>query len=147
MNGKQHENAAFILGFFLLIFLFYKHIPYEITFRLIFGLTILSLWFACDLDSPKSRPLQRWGPLKIIWMPFVNAGHREILHSKLWASPILCFLPSIPILLRVYATRDFIDLWVLAGLSLATGLHIFCDWISSIYNDLSPLIKKIKAVF
>jgi uncharacterized metal-binding protein len=141
-SGKHHEIIADFTGLLLTILLFYKHVPLEIIWRLVFGLTILSLWFSCDLDSPKSRPTQRWGFLKIIFAPFVDAGHREILHSKLWGAPILCFIPSIPILLRIYSTRDFVDLWILVGLTMATGLHIAVDYVSSGWNDIKDLGKK-----
>ena len=141
-SGKHHEIMAGIAGLILALVLFSKHIPIEIIWRLVFGLTILSLWFSCDLDSPKSRPLQRWWIFKVIWKPFVEAGHREILHSKLWGAPILCFIPSIPIFLDIYTNRNFENLWILFGLCAATELHILCDYLSSGWNEVKDLGKK-----
>jgi hypothetical protein len=57
------------------------------------GIIPYTLFITCDLDSEKSIVRRLWGPFGIIWSPFSNAGHREILHNPVWGPFILvCFL-------------------------------------------------------
>ena len=136
MKGINHELSATLAGGISAIYLMTLHYPLSIPTRLFFGFAILSLWFSCDNDSPKSRPLQRWGPLKFIWLPFVEAGHREILHNPVWGAAILCFIPAIPIAANAYYTHNFENVWILIGLIGSTELHIFTDKLSSIRTSI-----------
>jgi uncharacterized metal-binding protein len=141
-SGTNHERYALIAGIIISIFLFYRGFSFPIALKFFFGISILSLWFSCDCDSPNSRPIQRWWIFKVIWEPFIRAGHREILHSKLWGAPILCFIPAIPIFLDIYNSRNFENLWILFGLCVSTELHIFFDYLSSGWNVVKDLGKK-----
>jgi len=138
MKGRTHEKLDATAGIILTVFLISLHYPVVVFLKFLFGSTLLPLYFSSDNDSPKSRSIQRWGILKIIWKPFINAGHREILHNPIWGPWILCLIPSVPLFMHIYNTGDFTDLWILYGLCVATETHIMCDWISSGTKKIIP---------
>jgi uncharacterized metal-binding protein len=46
------------------------------------GFLIGTLWLSPDLDVKGSNPKRRWGPLRILWMPYAYAfSHRGISHG------------------------------------------------------------------
>ena len=138
MEGKTHEKLDVFIGIIITLLLTVLPISTIIPLKFLFGSTILPLWFSADNDSPKSRSIQRWYILKFIWKPFINAGHREILHNPIWGSWILCLIPSVPIFWHIYNTGDFTDLWILIGLVIATETHIFCDVLHSGTKRIVP---------
>ncbi len=138
MKGTTHEKIDATIGIILTFVLISLNYPAVIFLKFLFGSTILPLWFSSDNDSPNSNSIQRWGPIKIIWKPFINAGHREILHNPIWGPWILCLIPSVPILLHIYSSGDFTDMWILYGLCVATEAHIGCDALKSGFDKIVP---------
>lgn len=104
-----------------------------------------TLFITCDLDSEKSIVRQLWGPLGIIWSPFSNAGHREILHNPIWGPYILISFLWIPLNL---AGVD-VEIESIIGAVLMLWTHVVTDVIYSGYRELIPdwLERKIKKVF
>lgn len=145
MEGKTHEKIDVFIGIIITLLLAVLPISIIIPLKFLFGSTTLPLWFSADNDSPKSRSIQRWGPLKLIWKPFINAGHREILHNPIWGPWVLCLIPSVPLFIHIFNTGDFTDLWILYGLVVATETHILCDIISSGTKRIVP--KWVQKVF
>lgn len=119
-SGIIHEILNFFIAFLVAAFLFEQNYLWPIPAKVFFGLAILSLLFSPDLDV-KSRPLNRWGIFKVIWFPFVVAGHRRILHNLVLGPLILCLVPGIIMWVK------FEDLWVVAGLALSVVIHILTD--------------------
>ncbi len=129
--GIIHEILNFFIASLIAIFLFEQNYVWTIPAKLFFGLAVLSLMFTPDLDV-KSRALNRWGPLKVIWLPFIVAGHRGILHNPLLGALILCFAPG------VIMWAKFEDLWVVIGLALSVEIHILSDRIVDNVKRASP---------
>jgi len=138
MKGENHEKLDVTAGIIIAVLLAVLSMSIIIPLKFLFGSTLLPLWFSPDNDSPKSRSIHRWYILKFIWKPFINAGHREILHNPVWGPWILCLIPSVPLFWHIYNTGDFTDLWILIGLVVATLAHISCDWISSGTKKIVP---------
>ena len=102
---------------------------YNIAYLLI-GLVILPFLISPDLDSPKSKPTQHWSLLKIVWNPFVTAGHRGILHSYSWGTIILCGFPYLII------QSLNLNIYIVYGLVISIWLHITADKINDWRNKL-----------
>jgi uncharacterized metal-binding protein len=64
-----------------------------------------------------------------------------VLHSFIWGPIILCVIPGLVLSPYVWHTQDFNVLWMLAGLVVATWLHIISDKISDIKN-IPKIIKR-----
>lgn len=118
--GIIHEILNFFIASLIAAFLYGQNYVWTIPAKLFFGLAILSLLFSPDLDV-ESRPLNRWGILKVIWFPFIVAGHRGILHDYVLGALILCLAPGI----IIWVT--FEDLWAVTGLFLSVEIHILAD--------------------
>jgi uncharacterized metal-binding protein len=111
------------------------------------GIIPYTLFITCDLDSEKSIVRRLWGPFGIIWSPFSNAGHREILHNPVWGPFILvCFL-WVPI--TAYYGHLVVPIESIIGAVLMLETHIVTDVIYSGCRELMPdwLERKIKKVF
>lgn len=111
------------------------------------GIIPYTLFITCDLDSEKSIVRRLWGPFGIIWSPFSNAGHREILHNPAWGPFILvCFL-WVPI--TAYYGHLVVPIESIIGAVLMLETHIVTDVIYSGCRELMPdwLERKIKKVF
>ena len=130
-SGIIHEILNFSLASLITYFLFNQNYVWTIPAKLFFGLAILSLIFSPDLDV-KSRPLNRWGLLKVIWFPFIVVGHRGILHNPIFGGLILCLVPGI--IMWVI----FQDLWVVTGLVVSVEVHILADRIVDDVKRVSP---------
>ncbi|MDD4521705.1 MAG: hypothetical protein PHW84_01970 [Methanosarcina sp.] len=100
------------------------------------GIVPYTLVITCDLDSPKSFVTKLWGPLKVIWKPFVEFGHREVLHHWAWGPVVLVGWWLIPALWMGINVSEI----TLAGAVLMLWCHIVCDKVYSFY-------KKVKKVF
>lgn len=109
------------------------------------GVLPYSLIITCDLDSEESIVRKLWGPFKIIWHPFVTAGHREILHNPVWSPFILISFLWVP--LTGYGVD--VSRMSIIGAILMLWTHIATDIVYSGYRELVPnwLEKKIKKVF
>lgn len=129
--GIIHEILNFFIASLIAVFLFEQNHVWIIPAKLFFGLAILSLLFSPDLDV-ESRVLNRWGPLKVIWLPFIIAGHRRILHNPVFGPLILCLAPGIIMWVK------FEDLWVVIGLALSVEIHIWADRIVTNVKRASP---------
>jgi uncharacterized metal-binding protein len=140
MKGTNHEQSNYISGTVFLFLALRFNVPHIIIFYILFGLCILSLVLSPDLDHEKSRPTQRWGPLKGMWEIFVVSGHREVLHHWFWGTEILCTIPAVVLLPYIWHTQGFSVLWMLVGLTVSIWLHIITDKISAIKN----IPKRIK---
>lgn len=130
-SGTIHEILNFFVASLITIYLFEQNYVWTIPAKLFFGLAILSLMFTPDLDV-KSRALNRWGPLKMIWFPFIVAGHRGILHNPVLGALILCFVPGVIMWVK------FEDIWVVFGLALSVEIHILSDRIADTVKRASP---------
>lgn len=111
------------------------------------GIIPYTLFFTCDLDSEKSIVRRLWGPFGIIWSPFSNAGHREILHNPVWGPFILvCFL-WVP--LTAYYGHLVVPIESIIGAVLMLETHIVTDVIYSVCRELMPdwLERKINKIF
>jgi uncharacterized metal-binding protein len=134
MDGTDHEKTNYRAGLVVLIFSIILNINYFIIACFLYGLCILSLWYSPDLDHEKSRPTQRWWIFRGVWKIYVNSGHREVLHSFTWGPTILCVIPGLMLMPYVWHSQNFDVLWMLAGLVVATWIHIITDKISAIKN-------------
>lgn len=111
------------------------------------GIIPYTLFITCDLDSEKSIVRRLWGPFGIIWSPFSNAGHREILHNPVWGPFILvCFL-WVP--LTAYYGHLVVPIESIIGAVLMLETHIVTDVIYSVCRELMPdwLERKINKIF
>jgi uncharacterized metal-binding protein len=131
--GKTHEITNVCLAILLSIYLFYK--SYNIISIELISAGILYFTFLenPDLDSPTSRVTQLWGPLGMIWKPFVSSGHREILHSFLWSPMILIGFADICFSAIYMIYTKHVDLVLImpkeavAGGVIAIWSHIITD--------------------
>jgi len=106
-SGEEHEKAVKILAtplFFLVIFFF----NFEIAVLFIISFIVGGIWLSPDLDT-QSKPLKRWGGLKIIWFPYRTLikhrsilSHFPIIGSLIRITYILGILVSISMTLSVF---------------------------------------------
>ena len=111
------------------------------------GIIPYTLFITCDLDSEKSIVRRLWGPFGIIWSPYSNAGHREILHNPVWGPFILvCFL-WVPI--TAYYGHQVVPTESIIGAVLMLETHIVTDKVYSGYRAIVPdwLERKINMIF
>ncbi len=86
-SGKTHEVINF--GVLPLVLTFYEQ-TYFLSF--IFGYLFATFYLSPDLDLPQSRPFQRWGILRFIWIPYTKFKHRSIFtHFPIISSLIRVF--------------------------------------------------------
>lgn len=86
-SGATHKNIALLSGAVVTV-LAYPFFPAVTVARVVGGFFWATYYESPDLDC-KSSVYYRWGPLKFIWGPFVDAGHRKILHDPFWGAGIL----------------------------------------------------------
>jgi uncharacterized metal-binding protein len=141
VKGTNHEKTNYISGTLFLFLALRFNIPHLIILYFLYGLCALPLWYNCDNDKENSRSIKRWGPFKRIWKPFWKAGHREVLHTFTWGPIILCVIPGMMLMPYVWHSQDFSVMWMLAGLCVATWLHILTDTVSAIKN-IPKIIKR-----
>jgi uncharacterized metal-binding protein len=98
MKGKNHKKANILLAFlFSFLYLYFtQNLALEPLLKFWFGAALGIYLFSPDLDT-NSNPTKAWGLLKIIWKPFRNAGHREILHNPIWGPFILVCFVGVPL--------------------------------------------------
>jgi len=109
------------------------------------GIIPYTFLITCDLDSAKSLVRKLWGPFKIIWYPFVDAGHREILHNPIWGPFILMSFLWIPLTLAGIDVKTE----SIIGAVLMLWTHIITDKVYSGAKRVVPkrVQKSIKKVF
>lgn len=137
MNYKHHLEACAVVAIFITLLgltrgMFSKDVIIELWTGFVPYATIIT----CDLDSDTSTVTKLWGPFKIIWHPFVEAGHREILHHWIYGPFILIGLWLMPAL---YYHVEVSGL-VIIGAVLMLWTHIVTD---KFYSGGKRLIKNI----
>jgi uncharacterized metal-binding protein len=111
------------------------------------GIIPYTFLITSDLDSQESIVRKLWGPFGIIWSPFSNAGHREILHNPIWGPFILvCFL-WVPI--TTYYRHLVVPTESIIGAVLMLWTHIVSDKVYSGYRAIVPdwIERKLRKVF
>jgi len=140
MDYLNHVKFNISLIFLASIYAAYTNfLNFHSFLKLWAGVVPYTFLITCDLDSSTSLVTKLWGPFKFIWRPFVDAGHREILHSIGWGPFIL--ITPVWLILRF---KFGIDVWEesIIGAVLALWGHILAD---KIYSNILE-IKKIKIV-
>jgi uncharacterized metal-binding protein len=128
MNGEEHKKADYFIGFLAILYFFsrinqYGYGEFIPLGKFLLGVVVLPFLFSPDLDSPESIVTQMWGPFKIIWRPFVTAGHREILHNIFWGPFILICSLWVPLHIAGY------EFWIetVLGMIASIECHIIYD--------------------
>ncbi len=105
-SGNTHEFTNMVL------------LPISLTFLqpdglipFIAGYLFSTFYLSPDLDIPQSKPSQRWGRLKIIWMPYQSfIPHRSIIsHSPVIGSLLRLIYLTLPIFLTIFIIFKIID--------------------------------------
>jgi uncharacterized metal-binding protein len=137
-EGPAHLSGAFLValcGGFAAGAL--SRIEYGVVFA---GAALVGeLWLSPDLDHDSgARPYRRWGPLRILWLPYQRAiphrspvSHWPILGTagRLVYVAVLA-LPVVLVLdvdLTPIVRHDRILLWSVAGLEASAVMHWACD--------------------
>jgi len=109
------------------------------------GIAVGTLWLSPDLDL-KSEPYYRWGPLRVLWMPYVKAmPHRSIWSHGLLIGDVIRLLYFFALLFPfiffgMYAEviratdldRSIEQLpQFMTGVVVASTIHILLDHLSS----------------
>lgn len=106
---------------------------------IILGLYIFSsLMFNGDLDI-KSKPFNRWGILKLIWLPYQSFfSHRSLfthgiiigtIVRLIYLSPIIYTLWLINSHMMIFDFNSYNILLILIGLELGNTIHTVSDWL------------------
>jgi len=148
MNYQNHVITCLIIAFLSSILGFWTgYLSFQGLQSFWLGIIPYTLFITCDLDSEKSIVRRLWGPFGIIWSPFSNAGHREILHNPVWGPFILvCFL-WVPI--TAYYGHQVVPTESIIGAVLMLETHIVTDKVYSGYRAIVPdwLERKINKMF
>ena len=141
MDYKHHLEACAIVAIFTTILgltkgIFSKDSMLELWIGFIPYATVIT----CDLDSATSFVTKLWGPFKIIWKPFVTAGHREILHNWVYGPFIQIGIWLLPALWYKIEVSNFI----IIGAVLMLWTHIMTD---KFYSAIKKVLKKIMPKF
>lgn len=137
MNYKHHLEACAVVAVFITISGLLKGLlPKEDIIDLWKGFIPYMTIITCDLDSETSFVTKLWGPFKIIWKPFVEAGHREILHHWIYGPFILIGVWLLPALYCGHQISGFL----IIGAVLMLWTHIVTD---TCYSGIRKIIKKI----
>jgi uncharacterized metal-binding protein len=148
MNYQNHVITCLIIAFLSSILGFWTgYLSFQGLQSFWLGIIPYTLFITCDLDSEKSIVRRLWGPFGIIWSPFSNAGHREILHNPAWGPFILvCFL-WVPI--TAYYGHLVVPIESIIGAVLMLETHIVTDKVYSGYRAIVPdwLERKINKIF
>jgi uncharacterized metal-binding protein len=109
------------------------------------GIAVGTLWLSPDLEL-KSEPYYRFGPFRVLWMPYVKImPHRSIWSHGMIIGDVIRLLYSaalvIPLLfLSLYfqvIASETIDSWFASlpafviGIMVASTIHILLDYSSS----------------
>ena len=163
-SGKTHEVINF--GVLPLVLTFYEQ-TYFLSF--IFGYLFATFYLSPDLDLPQSRPFQRWGIFKLIWLPYTKFKHRSffthfpiisslirILYIGLILFGIINFLyglifvvyPKESLVLKEAFEYYFFSGKVISlkatiiGIIIADTIHILLDFSITFFNNLRKWINK-----
>ncbi|WP_114569790.1 metal-binding protein [Exiguobacterium flavidum] len=110
------------------------------------GIAVGTLWLSPDLDL-KSEPYYRWGPFRVLWIPYVKAmPHRSIWSHGLLIGDVIRLLYFFALLFpfiffgmyaEVIHAAD-LDRYIeqlpqfMTGVVVASTIHILLDHLSSI---------------
>lgn len=120
-----HRNINLITGL-LASGIYYKTAILSIILFLI-GVLESSYIHSPDIDKKNSIPYRNLGPLKLLYKPFTDYGHREVLHNPLWGVIVLVLpIKYIVDACMLYIPLDLTALWY--GMIWAVWMHIFADW-------------------
>lgn len=144
-SGRTHNRINIIVLFILLLSLFSllkrPLLPFPASYLenrriIVFSLAYLfgTFFLSPDLDI-KSGPYNRWGMLKVIWVPYqLFFGHRGVLHHPVFGPVVLTLTPAI--LLYFFLSLLELDtgrlpVWVVAsalsGLFISIEVHCLSD--------------------
>ena len=111
------------------------------------GVLLGTLLLSPDLDMWNTRPMKRWGPLKLLWAPYAwMHSHRGVSHSWLVGPGVRLLYLGLPVAL-IWSFWEFkgADVWIAwtcVGVYLANWLHLVQDgkrpWRRSRGNGSSP---------
>ena len=106
------------------------------------GYLFSSFFLSPDLDLRASRPMRRWGPLRVLWIPYAAAfRHRRLSHHPLLGPTTrLAYLGAwitlVSWLITLALGRPLSVSWdgwpilaaFLAGAYVPNEMHIITDW-------------------
>jgi uncharacterized metal-binding protein len=96
------------------------------------GILLGTLLLSPDLDMWNTRPMKRWGPLRLLWAPYAWLHkHRGISHSWIIGPATRLLYIGLPIAL-IWLYWDFKGAgewlaWLVLGVYLANWLHLAQD--------------------
>jgi len=153
-SGKTHDKiTVFTTPFvgtltFLINFSKYSDIKYCLSISLLAAISywIGGYYFSPDLDIVQSKPTQRWGRLKFIWILYRNlvGRHRSIwshfpiigtalrlFYFSLWVSVVIIFwdlLADVNIdFVYIYTNYRFEVMTSVVAIELSAITHYICD--------------------
>ena len=141
-SGKTHTRTNLVATGILAVATLFLEI--DVPFSLIIGAIIGTLWLSPDLDL-KSDAYYRWGPLKLIWLPYVQLMPHRSLFSHLPALgdviriayigfPLVLILPFTAYEEAIRSWVDIHGMSFFLGLVFATTLHTTLDYTSTFFK-------------
>ncbi|MBQ6460602.1 MULTISPECIES: metal-binding protein [Exiguobacterium] len=141
-SGKTHTRTNLVATGALAVATPFLEI--DVPFSLIIGAIIGTLWLSPDLDL-KSDAYYRWGPLKLIWLPYVKLMPHRSLFSHLPALsdviriayigfPLVLILPFTAYEEAIRSWVDIHGMSFFLGLVFATTLHTTLDYTSTFFK-------------
>lgn len=143
-SGRTHDRINIIVLFIILLSLFSllkrPLLPFPASYLenrriIVFSLAYLfgTFFLSPDLDI-KSGPYNRWGMLKVIWVPYqFFFGHRGVLHHPVFG-PVILTLTSVILLYPLFSLLNLaggLPVWVvtstLSGLFISIEIHCLSD--------------------
>lgn len=97
------------------------------------GVLLGTLLLSPDMDMLNTRSAKRWGPFKLLWLPYAWLhDHRGISHSWLIGPAVRILYLSLPVALIWFYCWDFEGAgewlaWLCLGVYLANWLHLAQD--------------------
>ena len=138
-NVKYHDKVTNISSILIIAVCLFSNITIINTVIIFLSYLFSGFMFNGDLDI-FSKPYQRWGIFKFIWIPYRNLfKHRSIYtHGFIFGTLIrliwLLIIPSIVVIvlninLMFLLLYDYQIISLLVGLELGSMSHSIMDWI------------------
>jgi len=103
-DGKTHDTHGLVLGA-IMFFVVWASAGLVAGALAAAGVVFGALWLSPDLDLSNSRPSRRWGPLRIVWIPYAKLfAHRGLSHH--WLAGTLSRL--------LYLSLFVVPVWLVA---------------------------------
>lgn len=141
-SGKTHTRTNLVATGILAVATPFLEI--DVPFSLIIGAIIGTLWLSPDLDL-KSDAYYRWGPLKLIWLPYVKLmphrslfshlpGLSDVIRIAYIGFPLVLLLPFTAYEEAIRSWVDIHGMSFFLGLVFATTLHTTLDYTSTFFK-------------